>query len=170
MNNLLINTYIKPQTHLHNCFYFIQTRLIYCVIIIFILFILTPTLFYYLAQSENSLRENKKSTLIQNLTQQTKLLSTLSRKSNSLHFKDRISLINKAIEQVFTDHKIKIEQLQWNIDEKQIIITVNHQAIPLGLVLLQLQKIPNLAYTEISLSKINHQNLVQLYAVMKITD
>ncbi|MGY4679492.1 hypothetical protein ACWIVU_07890 [Ursidibacter arcticus] len=170
MKNWLMNIYLQPHHYLYSCFHFIQTRLLYCIVIIFILLTLIPTLFYCFDQSENSLKEDKKSALIQDLTQQTKLLNTLSQRSNSTHFKDNISNINQAIKQIFSEHKIKIEQLQWNIDEKQIVITVHHQAMPLSLVLLQLQEIPNLAYKEISLSKIHRQNLVQLYAILQITD
>ncbi|MGX2975177.1 hypothetical protein ACWIUH_09105 [Ursidibacter arcticus] len=170
MKNWLINIYLQPHHYLYSCFHFIQTRLIYCLIVIFMLLTLIPTLFYCFTQSENNLKEDQKSALIQDLTQQTKLLNTLSQRSNRSHFKDNISNINQAIKQIFSEHKIKIEQLQWNIDEKQIVITAHHQAIPLGSVLPHLQKIPNLAYKEISLSKIHRQNLVQLYAILQITN
>ncbi|MBV6541175.1 hypothetical protein HT667_06860 [Ursidibacter maritimus] len=170
MKNWLIKTYTEPQTNTHYIFYIINQKMIYFLVSIIITFTLLPALLYFNTYSDKLAHKIYQESLTQEIEQQAKLLDTLIQKSNQHKITDKISQVNQAIRQIFNTYNIQIEQLEWHIEERQIVINAKNESKNLIMIIPKLQEIPNITYQEISLSKLYHQNLVLLNATLQINN
>lgn len=105
----------------------------------------------------------------QQLTQQNRLYQVLFEKQQQQALNDQhLTQINRQIQQILQAQQAEIESVQWNVEEQRIGLTANHRTTPIFKALYALAKEPNIAFEELTLTKLNQDRRIQLNATLFI--
>ncbi|WGE58297.1 chromosome segregation protein [Actinobacillus equuli] len=114
----------------------------------------------------------EKQQLTDETTQKHRLYQSLSKHNEDFKRKERsVSKLNQQLQQLFNLHQIKLEQMQWNLEqEKSIYFSLNHQVVRVFNLLRKLSKVKQLRFKEINLVKLNSEKQLQLKATFMVME
>lgn len=120
-----------------------------------------------LVQKTTKLENNEKE-ITGNLREKENILQTkLIEKGNSTTLTP--TKINQQLEILFQQHQVEINHIQWELEQdKQINIALTQKAKNLFELIHQLNEIDYLRIKEITLTRLDYQNLVQLHATLQL--
>lgn len=167
MKNWILDSYIKPNKISYNIFYAINHHLWIILFGLFTTIIFYPTYYYLNLSFSNKEQEQTQIELEQKMKQSAKLLANL-RQNQETQNKSQTSFsqINQQIQNLVSHHQVKVENLQWQFDQdSQLYLTIHHQSSTLFSLINKLNKIEGLYIKQITLTKINQQQLVELNGI-----
>lgn len=172
MKKWILASYIQPNSQTYIFFYYLH-RYLWGILFAIIFFILAYPLFK-LTQLNFLIEKQQQQTaeLSEEITQSNKLLASLQQHQQQQHqAKPEFSEINQQIQQLLKRHQVKVENLQWQLDQQpSLYLTINHQSKILFHLIQEINNIKSLAIQAISLTKLHENRLVQLHAVLTFTN
>lgn len=162
--------YLKPETLVYQAIgklnqYFNQTVLILATIILTQPIIQAVNLSQQIANSKEELKNITEEIIEKENTLQTKL----AEKGNNGYADLTPTKINQQLENLFQKQKIEVNNMQWELEQdKQINITLIQKAKPLFELIHQLNQIDYLRMKELTLTRLDYQQLVQLNATLQL--
>lgn len=147
--------------------YFIQIATILAIVM----------LFYPLIQAVNisqQIADNSDKLNIINIEIENKALSLtekLAGKGNSNKTKLTPTKVNQQLEMLFHQYDIEINGLQWELDQDKLLhITITQKAKSLFNIISELNQLDFLFYKEVTLTRLDYKNLVQLNATLQLME
>lgn len=164
--NFLINLYLHPERsafiHLekayqHKTFWFAAALLP-----------LGLSLGYYAQQWQQSHSQQEQISLLQDEIQHhDQTLAGLKQQQPPLP-EMQLGVIRHQIEQVIANSQAQLSHLQWDTDNHQLYFSLSERTIPLFRHIEKLQTLSGLGISELTLTKLNHAQRIQLDAVMQL--
>ncbi|WGE84653.1 chromosome segregation protein [Actinobacillus equuli] len=164
--------YLFPHGYVFRFLSFINDYFKIILFGLFISIVIYPSYhyFYELVQQQELLLEKQQ--LTDETTQKHRLYQSLSKHNEDFKRKERsVSKLNQQLQQLFNLHQIKLEQMQWNLEqEKSIYFSLNHQVVRVFNLLRKLSKVKQLRFKEINLVKLNSEKQLQLKATFMVME
>lgn len=122
-----------------------------------------------LAQQLTNLEYKLKNSTLETTEKERLLQATLAEKGNNGYENLTPTKINQQLESLFQQQQIEVNNMQWELEQdKQINITLTQKAKPLFELIHQLNQIDYLRMKEITLTRLDYQQLVQLNATLQL--
>lgn len=122
-----------------------------------------------LAQQVTKLDYKLKNSTIEITEKERLLQAKLAEKGNRANTDLTPTKINQQLENLFQQQQVEINNMQWELEQdKQIHITLTQKAKTLFDVMQQLNKISYLRIKEITLTRLDYQQLVQLNVTLQL--
>ncbi|WGE32226.1 chromosome segregation protein [Actinobacillus genomosp. 2] len=164
--------YLLPNSYTFRFLSLLQTYFRTVCLSVFILIVSYPS-YQYISQSSY---QKELLATVQQLSQETsqkqRLYQSLSQHQNYLKEKEQyVSQLNQQLQSIFNVYQVKLEQMQWNLEQgKSIYFSLNHQVSIIFKLIKKLSKLKPLKFREIHLIKLEQEKQLQLQARVIVTE
>lgn len=172
MKQWISHSYLQPTSKSYYFLYTIQKHFSVC-LLLSVLMVLAYPLFESLYCQFNIAKQQQLShQLTLQIEQETARLNGLKQ---YLHKQNEQSQqfhhINRQIKQILNQHQSKTEQFQWYLEqENRLYLQLNQQSTDVLSMLTALNQLEHFYATEITLTKLNQQRLIQLSGIFLLLD
>ncbi|WP_455011305.1 hypothetical protein [Haemophilus parahaemolyticus] len=99
------------------------------------------------------------------------LTEKLAGKGNANNTKLTPTKVNQQLETLFHQYDVEINGLQWELDQDKLLhITITQKAKSLFNIISELNQLDFLFYKEVTLTRLDYKNLVQLNATLQLME
>lgn len=167
MKKIIRHSYIKPHSGAYRFFSNLHKYLLLYIIIIILIILSYPTLNYFFYYTKIIQQRQEKETLHKQFITALRLKESLNKNNQQENLQDKyFSQVNQRIKNIIEKSKTKIENLQWDLDtDRKLYITFSQQSNHIFPILSELNALEKLYPTEILLTKLNQDRLIQVNAI-----
>lgn len=109
--------------------------------------------------------------LYEKLAHQQKILAALREKQTRLANSQNLAELNQQIKHILHHHQIQSERLQWQLESSRTLsLSATQSSEKILNTLAELNHIPHLSFVEVTLTKLHRERLVELNALLQITE
>lgn len=168
IKNIIQSYYLAPEKFIYQTIsklnkYFTKIVLILSIMLLALPIIQAVNLVQQLSKLENDLEKTMENVMKKENILKAKIIE----KGNNTSFTP--TKINQALETLFQQQQVEINHIQWELEQdKQINITITQKAQALFEIIHQINQIEYLRIKEMTLTKLDYQQLVQLNAILQL--
>ncbi|AIZ79391.1 chromosome segregation protein [Actinobacillus equuli] len=164
--------YLFPQGYVFRMSSFVERYFKTILVLLFVSIISYPSYCYFYEQYRQQELLFVQQQLTDEISQKNMLYQSLSKHNDDFKRKEQsISQFNQQLQNLFNRHQVKLEQMQWNVEqEKSIYFSLNHQVVTIFNLIKALSNLKKLKFKQIDLVKLNVGKQLQLKATVIVTE
>ncbi|AUI66180.1 MULTISPECIES: ATPase [Glaesserella] len=163
MKNNILKIYNNPYSPLYSTLYYLNQ---YKHIIFLLIFILlnTPSIFQFFSISNQTYDHQKNEITLkeENLHKQQQLKLLQEKFQLSHNESQNISDINQQIRSILSQNGARVENIQWNMEEKKIYLILSQRTQSIFQIIHLLNQVPTIKFQEMILTKLNREKHIQI--------
>lgn len=164
--------YLFPHGYVFRLLSFINDYFKIILFGLFISIVIYPCSHYFYEQTQQQELLLVRQQLTDEIVRKNKVYQTFSKHNDDFKRKEQsVSKFNQQLQQIFNLHQVKLEQMQWSLEqEKSIYFSLNHQVVRVFNLIRALAKVKKLRFKEVNLIKLNSEKQLQLKATVIVIE